>query len=35
VDIGVIFVDEGMVTVEIPVVERPHVIALISDVAVQ
>ena len=35
VDIGVVVVDEGMVAVEVPVVERPHVIALIGDVAVQ
>jgi hypothetical protein len=35
VNIGVVFVDEGMVAVEIPVVERPHVVALIGNVAVQ
>jgi hypothetical protein len=33
VNIGVVFVDEGMVAVEIPVVERSHVVALIGDVA--
>jgi hypothetical protein len=33
-NIGVVLVDEGMVAVEIPVVERPHVVALIGDVAV-
>jgi hypothetical protein len=35
VNIGVVFVDEGMVTVEIPVVERSHIVALIGDVAVR
>jgi hypothetical protein len=35
VDIAVVFVGEGMVAVEIPVVERPHVVALVGDVAVQ
>ena len=31
--VGVVLVDEGMVTVDIPVVERPHVVALIGDEA--
>jgi hypothetical protein len=35
VNIGVVFVDEGMVAVEIPVVERPYIVALIGNVAIQ
>jgi hypothetical protein len=35
VNLGVVFVDQGMVTLEIPVMERPHVVALIGNVAVQ
>jgi hypothetical protein len=35
VNIGVVVVDEGMVALEIPVVERPHVVARIGDEAVQ
>ena len=29
-NIGAVLVDEGMVAVEVPVVERPHVVALID-----
>jgi hypothetical protein len=35
VNIGVVLVEEGMVAVEIRVVERPHAVALVGNVAVR
>src|SRR6266511_3944985 len=34
-NIGVVFVNEKMVAIEIPIIERPHIVALIGNVAVQ
>jgi len=34
-NLGVVFVHEGMIAMDVPVVEQPHVIIFICDVAVQ